>query len=238
MREVVVDTETTGIDPADGHRIVEIGCVELSNHLPTGRSFHRYVDPERDMPADAYAVHGLSSAFLSGKPTFAAVADEFLDFLDDAVLVIHNAPFDIGFLNTELGRAGRRDISDYSVKDTLEIARNMFPGAQNSLDALCRRFGVDNSERSSAHGALIDSELLAAVYLELIGGRQPDLIPAAEVGSQEMDVAIPEAAVREVGERPTSLPGRLSDAELEAHREFVAKLGDDSVWKKAYGYPD
>ncbi len=238
MREVVVDTETTGIDPAAGHRIVEVGCIELNNHLPTGRSFHSYFDPERDMPADAYAVHGLSSEFLAGKPTFASVADQFLDFIVDAVLVIHNAPFDIGFLNAELERAGRRGLSDFRVKDTLEMARNRHPGAQNSLDALCRRFGIDNSGRSEAHGALIDSELLAAVYLELIGGRQPDLIPVAEAGNSDIDDSGPDDAVREVRERPTSLPGRLTEAELAAHREFVAKLGRDSIWKAVYGYPD
>ena len=238
MREVVVDTETTGIDPEEGHRIVEIGCVELDNHLPTGRDFHRYVDPERDMPAEAYAIHGLSSAFLTGKPTFAEIADEFLDFVEDAVLIIHNAPFDIGFLNAEFRRAGQRNVSDFPVKDTLEIARNRFPGAQNSLDALCRRFGIDNSGRSDAHGALIDSELLAAVYLELIGGRQPDLIPAAEPGIQEVDVAVPESASREVRRRPASLPARLTDAEQEAHKAFVESLGENSVWKEFYDYPD
>ena len=174
MREIVLDTETTGLDPALGDRIVEIGAVELVNHMPTGRSYHAYVNPERDVPQDAVAVHGLSAAFLADKPTFVAIAEEFTAFIGDARLVIHNAGFDMKFLNAELGWAGRPALPLARAVDTIELARRRFPGAQNSLDALCRRFGVDNSAREK-HGALLDSELLAEVYLELIGGRQPDL---------------------------------------------------------------
>ena len=173
MREVVLDTETTGLDPDGGDRIVEIGGVELYNHMPTGKVYHQYINPERDMPEGAFAVHGLSSEFLSDKPVFKAIAQAFLDFVGDAKLVIHNASFDMKFLNAELKWIGSDPLPHAQAIDTLEIARRKFPGAQNSLDALCRRFGVDNSAREK-HGALLDSEILAEVYLELIGGRQPD----------------------------------------------------------------
>ena len=175
MREIVLDTETTGLDPDAGDRIVEIGAVELLNQMPTGRTFHRYINPQRDVPAEALAVHGLSAAFLADKPVFAAVAAEFAAFVGDARLVIHNAAFDMRFLNAELGWAGQAGFAWARAVDTLELARRRFPGAVNSLDALCRRFGVDNSGREK-HGALLDSELLAEVYLELMGGRQPDLV--------------------------------------------------------------
>jgi len=173
MREIVLDTETTGLDPNDGHRIVEIGCVELFNHMPTGRVFHRHVNPERDMPEDAYAVHGLSAEFLANHPPFAMHVEEFLEFVGDGKLIIHNAEFDIKFLNAELRRLGKEPLR-CEVEDTLTLARRRFPGAQASLDALCRRFAIDLSARTK-HGALLDCELLAAVYLELIGGRQPGL---------------------------------------------------------------
>ncbi|MBD3666369.1 MAG: DNA polymerase III subunit epsilon, partial [Kangiella sp.] len=182
MREIVLDTETTGISPDEGHRLVEIGCVELENHMPTGRTFHVYINPERDMPEGAFKVHGLSEEFLSDKPKFAEVADDFVAFIADAPLVIHNAAFDMGFLNAELKRSGRQVLPPSQAVDTLAIARKKFPGAQNSLDALCRRFNVDNSNRVK-HGALLDSELLAEVYLELIGGREPGLSLAAETAS-------------------------------------------------------
>jgi len=173
MREIVLDTETTGLDPNDGHRIVEIGCIELVNHMPTGRVFHRHVNPERDMPEDAYAVHGLSAEFLANHPPFAMHVEEFLEFVGDGKLIIHNAEFDIKFLNAELRRLGKEPLR-CEVEDTLTLARRRFPGAQASLDALCRRFAIDLSARTK-HGALLDCELLAAVYLELIGGRQPGL---------------------------------------------------------------
>jgi DNA polymerase-3 subunit epsilon len=172
MREIVLDTETTGISPQDGHRLVEIGCLELFNHVATGKFFHTYVDPERDMPEGAFRVHGLSAEFLSDKPKFGEVADAFLDFIADDPLVIHNASFDMGFINAELKRIGRAALPMARAIDTLDIARRKFPGSQNNLDALCRRFNVDNSGRTK-HGALLDSELLAEVYLEMMGGRDP-----------------------------------------------------------------
>jgi DNA polymerase-3 subunit epsilon len=174
MREIVLDTETTGFEPSEGHRIVEIGAVELLNHMPTGKTYHQYINPERDMPVDAFNVHGISEEFLADKPKFAAVGQEFLDFIGlDAKLVIHNAAFDMKFLNFELQKAGLAKIANDRAVDTLMIARRKFPGSPASLDALCRRFNIDNSSRT-LHGALLDSEILAEVYLELIGGRQPD----------------------------------------------------------------
>lgn len=174
MREIVLDTETTGLDPAAGHRLVEIGCVELVNHLPTGQTFHRYINPERDMPEEAFAVHGLSEQFLAGQPVFAEQVADFLEFIGDAPLVIHNAEFDMRFLNWELRQLGFQPLPANRAIDTLAIARRRFPGAQATLDALCRRFGIDNSSRTK-HGGLLDAELLAEVYLELIGGREPGL---------------------------------------------------------------
>src|SRR5690606_30758717 len=172
--EVVLDTETTGLNPMLGDRIVEIGCIELVNHVPTGRFFHRFCNPQRPMPAEAAAVHGLTDAFLADQPLFAEVVDELLDFLKDSPLVIHNAAFDIAFLNAELARLGLPQVPMERAVDTLALARSRFPGAQASLDALCRRFGIDNSARTK-HGALLDAELLADVYLELVGGRQPEM---------------------------------------------------------------
>ncbi|MFT5001273.1 MAG: DNA polymerase-3 subunit epsilon, partial [Planctomycetota bacterium] len=175
MREIVLDTETTGFDPKSGDRIVEIGAIELMNHMPTGAIYHQYINPERAMPADAFAVHGLGDEFLRDKPVFKNIASDFIEFIGDSKLIIHNASFDMKFLNAELDWVGRSKLPMDQAIDTLEIARRKFPGAQNSLDALCRRFTVDNSSREK-HGALLDSELLAEVYLELIGGRQPDLV--------------------------------------------------------------
>jgi DNA polymerase III subunit epsilon len=228
MREIVLDTETTGFDPGAGDRIVEIGGVELRNLVPTGRTYHQYINPERDMPADAFAVHGLSAEFLSDKPVFAEIADGFLAFVGDAKLVIHNAAFDMKFLNAELGWAARGSIPWARAVDTLDIARRRFPGAQNSLDALCRRFGVDNSGRAK-HGALLDSELLAEVYLELMGGRQPDLtlsVVRSGVGAGEGDAQRP-------ARRSRPLVSRLTDAEREAHAAFLAELGASPLWGKA-----
>ncbi len=179
MREIILDTETTGLDPAAGHRIVEVACLELVNHLPSGRQFQRYLNPDRDMPEEAFAVHGLSAAFLADKPRFPEIADELVGFIGEAPLVIHNAEFDIRFLNAELDRVGRPPLDTAQAVDTLQLARRKFPGSPASLDALCRRFNIDNSARN-LHGALLDAELLAEVYLELIGGRQAgfDLIQA------------------------------------------------------------
>lgn len=227
VREIILDTETTGLDPATGDRIVEIGAVELLNHLPTGNTFHVYINPERDMPKEAEAVHGLSSAFLKDKPVFAAVAQEFLDFIGDAALIIHNASFDMAFINAELGFLRMPSIPPERVVDTLHIARQKHPGASNSLDALCRRYGIDNSKRTK-HGALLDSELLAEVYLELIGGRQTALILEATVTKKAATVV----AAHVASQRPVPLPSRLTEEERAAHAAFVAALGDNAVWKQ------
>jgi DNA polymerase III subunit epsilon len=180
LREIVLDTETTGLDPLFGDRIVEIGCIELVNHVPTEQTFHCYLNPERAMPAEAAAVHGLTDSFLAGQPRFADVVDDLLQFIKDSPLVIHNAGFDIAFLNAELTRLGLPQVGMDRAVDTLVMARSKYPGAQASLDALCRRFGIDNSARTK-HGALLDAKLLADVYLELVGGRQPQMALAAEI---------------------------------------------------------
>lgn len=227
MREIVLDTETTGIDHAKGHRVVEIGAVELVNHIPSGKTFHYYLDPERDMPPDAEAIHGLSTQFLRGKPLFSAVATEFLAFIGEASLVIHNAAFDVGFLNAELARVNAPSILPERVVDTLMLARQKHPMGPNSLDALCKRYGIDNSKRDK-HGALLDSELLADVYLELIGGRQSALSLSAITVSARAAIT-PLGIVRP---RPTPLAGRLSEAEIMAHRALIAELGDKALWKE------
>lgn len=226
MREIVLDTETTGLSPDEGHRIVEIGGVELHNHVPTGNTYHQYINPQRDMPEEAFNVHGISSEFLADKPLFADIAQEFLDFVAGAKLVIHNAAFDVRFLNAELGWCNKPLLPPDVAVDTLEIARKRFPGAQNSLDALCRRFAIDNSART-LHGALLDSEILADVYLELIGGRQPGLVLSVVSGGNGG-----EAAGRDYTPppRPRPLSSRLTPAEAEAHAAFVAELGDGGLW--------
>lgn len=229
MRQIVLDTETTGLSPDEGHRLVEVGCLEVFNHVPTGNVFHRYINPERDMPEGAFRVHGLSAEFLSDKPKFAEVVDEFLEFIGDAELVIHNAGFDMTFLNAELKWVGRPPIAQARAIDTLQIARKRFPGAQNSLDALCRRFNIDNSGRVK-HGALLDAELLAEVYLELMGGRQPGLVLDAAAAAAASTVA-----ARETRKRPTPLPSRLSDEERAAHEAFVSTLGAEPLWGKLGG---
>lgn len=226
MREIILDTETTGLDPKDGHRIVEIGCLELVNYVPSGATFHKYVNPERSMPSDAFDVHGLSEEFLAGHPKFGEIADEFLAFIGDASLVIHNARFDIGFLNAELARIEGPILALDEAVDTVSLARQKFPGAPANLDALCRRFDIDNSNRTK-HGALLDAELLAEVYLELIGGRQPGLGlagpvetagSATEGGSETRDVRKPREH-------------QPSEAELGAHAEFLETI-DDPVWRR------
>lgn len=227
MREIVLDTETTGLDPLSGHRIVEIGCLELQNHLPTGATFHRYIDPERDMPTAAFEIHGLSTEFLRQHPPFAAQADEFLAFIGEDPLIIHNAEFDMRFLNAELGRLDRAALKMERAVDTVRLARNKFPGAQASLDALCRRFGIDNSARTR-HGALLDAELLAEVYLELIGGRQPDLSLAAEKVA-----ATPETPGAVVVRRPREARLHAPSAEETArHEAFIAQRIKDPLWLK------
>jgi DNA polymerase III subunit epsilon len=228
MREIVLDTETTGLDPLTGDRIVEIGAIELVNHMPTGRTWHRYINPERDMPAEAFAVHGLSADFLRPHPVFARVVDDFLGFVAEARLVIHNAAFDMKFLNAELARSKRPILPLGRAIDTLDLARRRFPGAQNSLDALCRRFGVDNAGRT-LHGALLDSQLLAEVYLELIGGRQPGLTLSV-VQSGDRDG---EATAWSPPPRARPLASRLSAAEAAAHARLVEELGPDALWQRA-----
>lgn len=230
MREIVLDTETTGFDPETGDRIVEIGAIELMNHLPTGRTYHQYINPERPMPKEAFDVHGLGDDFLRDKPKFAQIAQDFVDFIgDDAKLVIHNAQFDMKFLNAELKWTGRMVMPYSRAIDTLEIARNKFPGAQNSLDALCRRFRIDNSNRT-LHGALLDSELLAEVYLALMGGRQPGLVLDVGLGLGGDSGGGRAAGAAPRGPRPRPLPARLTPAEAEAHAAFIAKMGDKAVW--------
>ena len=231
MREIVMDTETTGLDPFDGHRIVEIGGVELLNHMPTGRTYHQYINPQRDMPQEAFQVHGLSEEFLRDKPVFAEIARDFLDFIGDARLVIHNASFDMKFLNAELSWLNLPPLPDAQALDTLVIARKRFPGSPASLDALCRRFGIDNSSRT-LHGALLDSEILAEVYLELIGGRQPDLVLSPEATPSAGEAA---PVDWRVPKRPAPLPPRLTEAEEKAHRAFVGAMGDKAIWARFEG---
>lgn len=227
MREIVLDTETTGFEPEQGDRIVEIGAVELYNHMPTGRTYHQYINPERAMPQEAFEVHGLGDDFLRDKPVFARIAQEFLDFVQDAKLVIHNASFDMKFLNAELGWLKLPRLPMDQAIDTLAIARQKFPGSPASLDALCRRFNIDNSART-LHGALLDSEILAEVYLELIGGRQPDLVLA---GSSTGAAKGGEAEWR-AAPRPKPLPPRISEAEAAAHQAMIDSLGEAALWKK------
>lgn len=223
MREIALDTETTGLSPAEGHRIVEIGCIELRNHVPTGQTFHRHINPEMLMPAAAFEIHGLSDQFLADKPKFAEIADAFLAFIAESPLVIHNAAFDMAFLNAELVRIGRAALTDARAIDTVSIARRKFPGAPANLDALCRRFGIDNTQRT-LHGALLDAGLLAEVYLELMGGRQPGLgLAAASSGPSATTATV--AAIR------PPRPHAPTPDELATHTAFVAALSDP-VWLK------
>jgi DNA polymerase III subunit epsilon len=226
MREIVLDTETTGLEPAQGHRLVELGCIELLNRIPTGATFHSYLNPEREMPAEAFAIHGLSSKFLSDKPRFAEVADEFLAFIGDAPLVIHNAGFDHAFLCAELKRVERALIARERLVDTLLLARRKHPAGPNRLDDLCARYGIDNSRRTK-HGALLDAEILAEVYVELIGARQAQLGLAEKVERQGK--AAGGAIVLRA--RPAPLAPRLSEADRATHRDFIARLGKDALWR-------
>jgi len=224
MREIVLDTETTGLDPLDGHRLVEIGCIELINRIPSGQTFHHYFNPQRGMPAEAFAVHGLSEEFLKDKMFFAEVADDLIAFLGDAPLVIHNAAFDLGFLNAELDRAGRPPIGRERMVDTLLLARRKHPGGSNRLDDLCVRYAIDNSRRTK-HGALLDAELLAEVYVELIGARQAQLVLS--------QAALPSQVRGEpiiVRQRLVPLVATVTAEERAAHRAFIATLGENAVW--------
>jgi DNA polymerase III subunit epsilon len=225
MREIVLDTETTGLDPLDGHRLVEVGCVELVNRIPSGLTFHAYFNPERGMPAEALAVHGLSEEFLKDKAFFAEMADDLMAFLGDAPLVIHNAAFDLGFLNAELERAGKPLIARERMVDTLLIARRKHPGGSNRLDDLCVRYSVDNSRRTK-HGALLDAELLAEVYVELIGARQAQLVLSQASASGQ---PVGEAII--VRERLVPLAPAITAAEREAHRAFITTLGENVIWR-------
>jgi DNA polymerase-3 subunit epsilon len=225
MREIVFDTETTGLDPGQGDRLVEIGCIELVNRFPTGKTFHCYFNPERAMPAQALAIHGLTSEFLKDKPLFAHKVDELIAFLGEAQLVAHNAMFDHGFLNAELERAGRGGVSRERMVDTLLIARRKHPGGANRLDDLCVRYAVDNSRRTK-HGALLDAELLAEVYVELIGARQAQLILSQATTAVQ---GAGEAIV--LRERPAPLAARLTEAARAAHRRFIASLGERAIWR-------
>jgi DNA polymerase-3 subunit epsilon len=239
MREIVLDTETTGFEPSEGDRIVEIGAVELQGHMPTGRVYHQYINPKRDMPAGAFEIHGIGpdlltppqpaqpgQVILRDKPVFGDIAQAFLDFVGDAKLVIHNASFDMKFLNAELGWCNKPLLPNDQAIDTLAIARKNFPGSPASLDALCRRFGIDNSSREK-HGALLDSEILAEVYLELIGGRQPDFALASkgEGTNGTVDAWRPQP-------RPEPLGSKITDEERAAHAEFLDKLGDAPLWTR------
>jgi DNA polymerase-3 subunit epsilon len=228
MREIVLDTETTGFDPESGDRIVEIGAVELHNHVVTGRRYHQYINPERGMPKDAFEVHGLGDDFLRDKPKFAAIGQALLDFVGDARLVIHNAAFDMKFLNAELKWIGLPLLPWERAIDTLAIARKKFPGSPASLDALCRRFGIDNSSRT-LHGALLDSEILAEVYLELTGGRQPDFGLSQTRGTDDGGTV---TQTWRPSPRPHALPSRITVDEQAAHEQFIAELGEKSVWAR------
>ena len=241
MREIVLDTETTGLDPETGDRIVEIGAIELYNHMPTGRTFHEYINPERGMPDEAFGVHGIGSdlllaprpardgeVVLKDKPVFRLVVQSLLDFVGDAKLVIHNAAFDMKFLNAELGWLGMPHLPWERAIDTLTMARQKFPGSPASLDALCRRFAIDNASRM-LHGALLDSEILAEVYLELIGGRQPDF--ALSLGRSHATGRSGDAGVWRPAPRPAALPSRLTPTEEAAHHAFVGAMGD-ALWTR------
>jgi DNA polymerase III subunit epsilon len=226
MREIIFDTETTGLDPYQGDRLVEIGCIELVNRFPTGKTFHAYFNPERDMPEGAFKVHGLSIEFLRDKPLFAEKAEELIAFLGDAQLVAHNAMFDLGFLNAELDRAGHPGVARERLIDTLLLARRKHPGGSNRLDDLCVRYSVDNSRRTK-HGALLDAELLAEVYVELIGARQASLVL-----SQTVTPAVTTGTITIIRERTVPLAPRLSEEERAAHRSFIATLGEAAIWRE------
>lgn len=225
MKEIVLDTETTGMDPDEGHRIIEIGCVELENHLPTGRHLQLYINPEREIPPDATAVHGITDEFVKDKPTFSEVYTEFIDFIADAKLIIHNAEFDMKFINWELRNVGHPAIGWSNVVDTLGMARKKFPGSPANLDALCRRFEIDNTERTY-HGALLDSELLAEVYMELLGGRQHGMRLAAEKAAGQHEKTV---KAKRIAREPR--PHTANDDELAAHSQLLDKL-TEPLWKK------
>lgn len=233
MREIVMDTETTGLDPLRGDRLVEIGCLEIFNRMPTGQTFHVYCNPERDMPQEAFNVHGLSAEFLSTKPLFHEVANDFLEFIGDSPLVIHNGSFDLGFINMELDRIKRPPVPRDRLVDTLLLARRKHPGVSNRLDDLCARYSIDNSRRTK-HGALLDSELLAEVYIDLVGARQSSLI-LAEDAPIMVRSGSGDAPRRQ---REIALAPRVTDDDRATHRAFVGTLGDKQIWSEFWGEPD
>jgi DNA polymerase III subunit epsilon len=232
LREIVLDTETTGLDALRGDRLIEVACVEILNRIPTGREFHRYINPERDIDAGAVAVHGLTREFLRDKPLFAEVADDLLQFIGDAPLVMHNANFDVGFLNAELDRLAKPPLRADRIVDTLALARRRHPAGPNSLDGLCKRYGIDNSERTK-HGALLDSLLLADVYVELLGERQATL----GLGGQTVVETRARLHMRAAKPRPAPLPIRLTEQAQAAHREFVKTLGPEALWLRYTAAP-
>lgn len=229
MREIVFDTETTGLDPKTGDRVVEIGCIELINHIPSGRNFHRYLNPERTMSIDAARVHGLDDAFLKDKPLFASIADELVEFFGDANLIAHNASFDVAFINAELARVGKAPLGDDRVIDTLMLARRKHPGSPASLDALMSRYQIDASRRT-LHGALLDAELLSEVYIELIGGRQAALVLGGEPDAPTISIAPTSSIV--LGARTTPRRFTVTPEELAAHAAVIAKLGEKAIWRQ------
>jgi DNA polymerase-3 subunit epsilon len=232
MREIVIDTETTGLDPYQGHRLIEIGCVELVNRIPSGQVFHCYINPERDIPAEVVAIHGIDNERVRNERVFAEIANELAEFLGDAPLVAHNATFDLGFLNAELERCGKPMVARERLIDTLMLARRKYPGGANRLDDLCVRYRIDNSRRTK-HGALLDAELLAEVYVELIDAKQASLVLLEAAEGREGRQGL--AAVRQ---RPVPLPPRLTAAEREAHRAFVDSLGSAAIWQVYFGVRD
>jgi len=230
IREIVLDTETTGLDPKKGDRLIEIGGIEIINRIPTGVEFHRFINPERDVPLEAQKIHGITTESLIGKPVFREVVREFLAFVGDDVLVIHNAQFDINFLNHELGLLGEKILSFDRVVDTLALARRRHPAGPNTLDALCKRYGIDNSKRTK-HGALVDSLLLAEVYVELLGERQATFgLQTAAANAPGTERRSGRGAIAKT--RPESLPSRLSEADIAAHRTFVDKMGAKAIWRR------
>jgi DNA polymerase-3 subunit epsilon len=229
MREIILDTETTGLNPQGGDRLIEIGCIELINRIPSGREFHCFINPERDVPAEAQAVHGLSTDFLKDKPLFAQVAADFLAFIGEDGLVIHNAAFDIGFLNFELGRLSFGAIAMDRVTCTLQLARRRHPAGPNNLDALCKRYGIDNSKRTK-HGALVDSLLLAEVYIELLGVRQAAFTDFAAANGSPLGAELAPLQRGKAAQRPTALQPRLTADDAKAHAAFVERLGDKAIW--------
>ena len=239
MREIIFDTETTGLSPSKGDKIIEIGAIELVNKFPTGKIFHQYINSDGfPIHPDAQRIHGIDEEFLKDKPIFSAIADEFLDFFSDVILVAHNAGFDMGFVNAELARIGKTPFSPDVVVDTLAIAKRKHPMGPNSLDALCKRYGIDNSHRKK-HGALLDAELLAEVYIELLGGKQASLELASDTEGANSHLSLSQSQkLHPASKRPAPLAQRLSQHDLKLHKDFVDSLGEGAIWHKYDGKID